>query len=60
MLRIRDFAAELHDWMIVMHPTRAMTYPTIAGAVWNDKTDRATVAWPRPTCLRSPHGWRRP
>lgn len=40
MLRITDIDAELHDWMIVMHPTRVMAYPTIVGAVWNDRMGR--------------------
>lgn len=40
MLPLRDFDAELHDWVIVMPPTAVTTYATIVGAVWHDKKGR--------------------
>lgn len=45
MLSLNDFDAELHDWIIVMHPAPFMACPTIVGTVRHDKTGRFTDGW---------------
>lgn len=36
----RNFDAELHDWILVMHPASTLAWPTIVGVVRNDSKGR--------------------
>ncbi len=40
MLPPQDIDAELHDWMIVMHPSRGLSFPTILGTIRSDRKER--------------------
>lgn len=40
MIHSNPFDAELHGWLIVMHPSSKLTWPTIVGVVQNDRKGR--------------------